>query len=206
MSWRRAAPFVSGSPSPDHSPPNDHDSVNAVDSIPGSLARPARAPSPEVVVHEEVKNHRAKDEVAECPARNESPSARRSAPLPARDAPFRGHGREDALVVRVDLGAHARGEDKLADGGREAASWSVRELRASDDGQTVGRAPAEERVERVVCDQDAVKELGDAGEHEEQLQGVEQLELLGGCDGRQRVSACRRAATGRVGSASPTCD
>jgi hypothetical protein len=42
-------------------------------------------------------------------------------------------------------------------------------------------SPAEESVERVVGDGEAVEELSDSGEHEEELQRVEELEILRCC-------------------------
>ena len=52
--------------------------------------------------------------------------------------------------------------------------------------------PSEEGVERVVGDEDAVEELSDAGEQQEELEGVAELELLWGCEGGgQRVEIGR---------------
>ena len=48
--------------------------------------------------------------------------------------------------------------------------------------------PSEEGVERVVGDEDAVEELSDAGEQQEELEGVAELELLWGCEGGDRKS------------------
>jgi len=44
-----------------------------------------------------------------------------------------------------------------------------------------GALPSEESVERVVRDQNAVGELGDARQHEEQLEPIQQLELGRSC-------------------------
>lgn len=46
-------------------------------------------------------------------------------------------------------------------------SWAVRDV----------GLPAEEGVEGEVGHEEAVQELGDAGEHEEQLERVQQLEI-----------------------------
>lgn len=66
-------------------------------------------------------------------------------------------------------------------------------------GVATGDGPGDEGVEGVVCDEEAVEELGDAGQHEEEHEAVDELEAGGGCT--QRV---RAVSNGRVGGAA-TC-
>ena len=76
------------------------------------------------------------------------------------------------LAVRTNWPTVA---EKLRPSG--GVSWAAR----GETNWGAENAPAKERVERVVGDKDTIKELGDAREHEEKLEGVEELEVLRGC-------------------------
>lgn len=100
------------------------------------------------------------------------------------NGPFWGEERERRFVVRVGLDAECAAEDELPNGGCKSMSQNSRVSAVLVEIKYRGGLPCDEGVEGVVGDGEAVDELDDSGEHEEEHEAVDEFQACRGCPGR----------------------